>query len=130
VLDLNLLMREFIGLVSGILRGYGIGGEDQGVGGGSMQSDKQILEFGMSTIQAILIYDESCFEEFCGSELKSVVEEFLMEGIFSGWGVNVRKVFANFMYILTIFREERVGCWLLDLLRESMPKQDVYRKGF
>jgi hypothetical protein len=28
------------------------------------------------------------------------------------------------MYILTIFREERVGCWLLDLLRENMPKAE------
>lgn len=80
--------------------------------------DRLIIEFGMSILVNILLFDSQSQEMFVRSTL---LESFLIEGLFTPKSLNVRKYFSHAFYLLAKQKKEVFGDFLVQKLLKNLP---------
>lgn len=80
--------------------------------------DRLIIEFGMSIMVNILLFDAPSQEAFLKHPL---FENFLIEGMFTSKSINVRKYFSHSFYLLAKQKREVFGNFLVQKLLKNLP---------
>ena len=80
--------------------------------------DRLIIEFGMSIMVNILLFDSPSQQTFLKHPL---LENFVIEGLFTSKSLNVRKYFSHSFYLLAKQRREVFGDFLVQKLLRNLP---------
>ena len=80
--------------------------------------DRLIIEFGMSIVVDILLYDSQSQNKFLAHPQ---LESFLIEGLFTPKSLNVRKYFSHSFYLLARQKREVFGDFVVQKLLRNLP---------